>query len=67
MNKEFFEALEELSIEKGINKNYILDAIETALLTAYKKTKSEVEFTMYGSLTFPEPVIVVSLILLGTA
>ncbi len=37
MNKEFFEALEELSIEKGINKNYILDAIETALLTAYKR------------------------------
>ena len=37
MNKEFFEALEELSIEKGINKEYLLDAIETALLTAYKK------------------------------
>lgn len=37
MNKEFFEALEELSIEKGINKAYLLDAIETALLTAYKK------------------------------
>lgn len=37
MNKEFFEALEELSIEKGINKDYLLDAIESALLTAYKK------------------------------
>ena len=37
MNKESFEALEELSIEKGINKDYLLDAIETALLTAYKK------------------------------
>ncbi|MBQ9314788.1 MAG: transcription termination/antitermination protein NusA [Clostridia bacterium] len=37
MNKEFFEALEELSIEKGINKDYILDAIETALVTAYKR------------------------------
>lgn len=37
MNKEFFEALEELSIEKGINKDYLLDAIETALITAYKK------------------------------
>ena len=37
MNKEFFEALEDLSIEKGINKDYLLDAIETALLTAYKK------------------------------
>ncbi len=37
MNKEFFEALEELSIEKGISKEYLLDAIEAALLTAYKK------------------------------
>ena len=37
MDKEFFEALEELSIEKGISKAYLLDAIETALLTAYKK------------------------------
>lgn len=37
MDKEFFEALEELSIEKGINKDYLLDAIETALVTAYKK------------------------------
>ena len=37
MGKEFFEALEELSLEKGINKDYLLDAIEQALLTAYKK------------------------------
>ena len=37
MNKEMFEALEELSAEKGINKDYILEAIETALITAYKK------------------------------
>lgn len=37
MNKEFFDALEELSIEKGINKDYLLDAIENALVTAYKK------------------------------
>ena len=37
MDKEFFEALEELSIEKGINKNYLLDAIENALVTAYKR------------------------------
>ncbi len=37
MNKEMFEALEELSIEKGINKDYILEAIETALITAYKR------------------------------
>lgn len=37
MNKEFFEALEELSVEKGISKEYLLDAIESALVTAYKK------------------------------
>lgn len=37
MNKEFFDALEELSIEKGINKDYLLSAIETALVTAYKR------------------------------
>ena len=37
MNKEMFEALEELSMEKGINKDYILEAIETALITAYKR------------------------------
>ncbi len=37
MNKEFFEALEALSIEKGIHKDYLLDAIETALVTAYKR------------------------------
>ena len=37
MGKEFFEALEALSLEKGINKDYLLDAIEQALLVAYKK------------------------------
>lgn len=37
MNKEFFDALEELSVEKGINKDYLLDAIENALVTAYKR------------------------------
>ncbi len=37
MNKEFFEALEELSVEKGISKEYLLDTIEAALVIAYKK------------------------------
>ena len=37
MNKEMFDALEDLSIEKGINKDYLLDAIEQALITAYKR------------------------------
>ncbi|MBQ9267827.1 MAG: transcription termination/antitermination protein NusA [Clostridia bacterium] len=37
MNKEFFDALEALSIEKGISKDYLLDAIENALVIAYKR------------------------------
>ncbi len=37
MNKEMFQALEDLSVEKGINKDYILDAIEQALIIAYKR------------------------------
>ena len=37
MNKEFFEALEELSIEKGINKNYILEYFYYETKDCYKK------------------------------
>lgn len=36
-NKELILALEELEKQKGIKKEYILEAIEAALLTAYKK------------------------------
>ena len=36
-NKELILALEELENEKGIKKEYMLEAIEAALLTAYKR------------------------------
>ena len=36
-NKELVIALEELEKEKGIKKDYVIEAIETALVTAYKR------------------------------
>jgi len=37
MNKEFLNALEAVATEKGIDKELLIDAIETALLSAYKR------------------------------
>lgn len=37
MNKDFFDALDLLEKEKGIPKDYMLEKVETALLSAYKK------------------------------
>lgn len=37
MNSEFFEALDMLEKEKGIPKEYMLEKIEAALVSAYKK------------------------------
>ena len=37
MNAEFFRALEDLEREKGIPKEYMLERIEQALLTAYRR------------------------------
>ncbi|HBC95164.1 MAG TPA: transcription termination/antitermination protein NusA [Clostridium sp.] len=37
MNLEFIEALEEIEREKGISKDIIFDALETALISSYKK------------------------------
>ena len=36
-NKELILALEELESEKGIKKEYLIESIEAALVTAYKK------------------------------
>ena len=36
-NKELIIALDELEKEKGIKKEYVLEAVETALVTAYKR------------------------------
>jgi N utilization substance protein A len=37
MNHEFMEALEQIEREKGVSKEILLDAIETALASAYKR------------------------------
>ena len=37
MNQEFIEALNQIEKEKGISKEYILEAIEASLVNAYKK------------------------------
>jgi N utilization substance protein A len=37
VNKEFLTALEEMSKEKGLDKELLIEAIETALITACKK------------------------------
>ncbi len=37
MNHEFMDALEQIEREKGISKEILLDAIETALASAYKR------------------------------
>ncbi|HOP75697.1 MAG TPA: transcription termination factor NusA [Bacillota bacterium] len=37
MNHEFIDALEQVAKEKGISKEILLDAIETALASAYKR------------------------------
>ena len=37
MNHEFIEALDELEKDRGIDKYVLIDTIEQALLTAYKK------------------------------
>lgn len=41
-NKDFFLALEALEKEKGIEKEYFLEALRTALTTAYKRNFDEV-------------------------
>ena len=42
-NKELVIALEELEKEKGIKKDYIIESIEAALLTAYKRNFDSAE------------------------
>lgn len=37
INKDFFEALKELEVEKGISKEVFIQALEQALTAAYKK------------------------------
>ncbi len=41
--KELINAIEELEKERGINKEYLLESIETALVTAYKRNFDSAE------------------------
>ena len=41
--QEQSKLMEELEKEKGINKEYLLESIETALVTAYKRNFDSVE------------------------
>lgn len=43
MNSEFMEAIHELEKEKGIRKELLIEAIETALITAFKKNFNSAE------------------------
>jgi N utilization substance protein A len=42
-NNELIDAIEELETERGINKKYLLESIETALVTAYKRNFDSAE------------------------
>jgi N utilization substance protein A len=37
MNGEFLQALDQIAKEKGISKELLIDAIDAALVTAFKK------------------------------
>ena len=41
--KELIKAIEEIEKERGINKEYLLESIETALVTAYKRNFDSAE------------------------
>ena len=42
-NKQLIVAIQELEKEKGIKKDYLLDSIEAALLTAYRRNYNSQE------------------------
>ena len=41
INKDFFQALNDLEVQKGSNKEFFIDALEAALTSAYKKNFGE--------------------------
>lgn len=43
MSAELFNLLDEIEEEKGISKDVVLDALESALISAYKKNFGAVE------------------------
>ncbi len=46
VNKDFFQALDELEAEKKINKEQFIETLETALTSAYKKMYGEAKSAM---------------------
>lgn len=46
INKDFFQALEDLEIEKKINKETFIETLESALTSAYKKMYGEAKSAM---------------------
>lgn len=46
VNKDFFQALDELETEKKINKQQFIEALETALTSAYKKMYGQAKSAM---------------------
>ena len=47
MNAEFFAALDALEEEKGIEKAYMIEKIETALITAFKRDNANANVRVY--------------------
>jgi len=47
MNAEFFAALDALQEEKGIEKAYMIEKIETALITAFKRDNNNANVRVY--------------------
>ena len=47
MNNEFFNALEALEKEKGIPKEYMLEKVEAALISAYKRDNDGMTDNVY--------------------
>ena len=41
INKDFFQALQDLEIQKGVSKEFFIEALESALTSAYKKNFGE--------------------------
>ena len=46
INKDFFLALDELEMQKKINKEAFIEALESALTSAYKKSCGEAKYAL---------------------
>ena len=53
MSKEIVDAVKALEQEKGIGADRLMDALEDALLSAYKKTPGAAKYARSTSTTTP--------------